>query len=274
MLAPGAGTKGKTLLPDDFSLRGVEGRLIKKDQDAWFFQLDSTENNKKAKAGTGEALNVLPSSTLERMIADVNDPVRAAAGYRLWATVTKYKGRNFIFPVNFLPLYPDESEEKPQAENLSTKSETGLAPSLIGGSVSEPNDELEIPKEILDKLKSGRILPSEGRKKSEESAIPGAGRQIQVKQNYVLVNRAGFLVKQADGSMVFSLDALGRSAGSTAGVLRLLPCQALELAERMQSAEPDRIRFKVAGVVTEYKGEEFLLLHRAVRTYNNGNLGR
>ena len=51
------------------------------------------------KAGT--RLELLPSSALERMTADRK--TRTTATYRLWnGRVTKYKGRNYIFPNFFL----------------------------------------------------------------------------------------------------------------------------------------------------------------------------
>jgi hypothetical protein len=58
---------------------------------------------------------------------------------------------------------------------------------------------------------------------------------------------------------------------------RLLPCQVLEQAE-LQSAtgglRSDQIRLKIAGIITEYKGDKYLLLQRATRVYSHGNFGR
>jgi hypothetical protein len=45
----------------------------------------------------------------------------------------------------------------------------------------------------------------------------------------------------------------------------------LESAEEKTANEPDKVRFKIAGIVTRYKGENYLLLHRIVRIYSNGN---
>jgi len=288
MLVLGAGTTGKTsstkrilVLPDGYMLRGVDGKLTEPDSnDARFFEIELAVSSATGTDGTGRAsigvkLELLPSSVLERMIADAN--AGSATGYRLWARITKYKGRNFIFPIKFLPL--SEAIETPPATSQPSQTETQATQQ----EAEEPNDELGIPKEILEKLKTGTSSPSTGLEQPERLVRAITGRPTQVKQNFMLVNRAGFLVKQADpatarsavtsGGMVFSLDAFGRSAGSTGGTIRLLPCQALEVTEQKQSFAPGMIRFIIAGIVTEYKGEQFLLLHRAIRAYNHGNFG-
>jgi len=100
---------------------------------------------------------------------------------------------------------------------------------------------------------------------------------VAIKQNSVLANKTGFIRDSGHGTRgtrygVFVFDALGRNIQQT--TVLLLPCRALELAEQEQSAEPDPIRFKIAGIVTEYKGEKFLLLQRATRVYSHGNFVR
>lgn len=278
MLVLGAGTTGKTsstkrilVLPDGYMLRGVDGKLTEPDSnDARFFEFElavssATGTDSTGRTGIGVKLELLPSSVLERMIADAN--ASSATGYRLWARVTKYKDRNFIFPTKFLPL--SEAKETPPATSQPSQPEAQPTQQ----EVEESNDELGIPKEILKKLKTGTSSPSTGLEQPEKLVRAITGRPTQVKQNFMLVNRAGFLVKQADGGMVFSLNAFGRSAGSTGGTIRLLPCQVLEVAEQKQSFAPGMLRFIIAGIVTEYKGEQLLLLHRAIRAYNHGNFG-
>jgi len=253
-----AGMTGKTLLPDGFILRGVEGKLVSQDaNEGWFFEFDSAVKHDKDVLKAGTSLKLLPASTLERMIADAND--RSAAGYRLWARVTKYKDRNFIFPEYFSPLGKAEPSPPSTVQQSQEKAQ------LI---ISEPNDELAIPKEILEKLEGRRTIPRRR-----------IGRQTAIKQNYVLANRTGFIRDSGHGTRgaghgVFVFDALGRNIQPASGGLGLLPCQALELAQQEQSAEPDPIRFKIAGIVTEYKGERFLLLQRAARVYSHSNFSR
>jgi len=286
-----AKTAGKTLLPDGFILRGVEGKLNSFDaNEGWFFEFDSAVKYDKDVLKAGTNLKLLPSSTLERMIADANDrslasaPVAEAAPatgaganyYRLWARVTKYKERNFIFPEYFLPL----GKAEPSPPSTVQQSQEKAQPII-----SEPNDELAIPKQILEKLEGRRTVPQQQ-----------ISQQTAIKQNYVLANRTGFIsscvpstalgagVRDAycekkntqyairNTQYVFVFDALGRNIQQTS--LRLLPCQTLELAQQIQVAEPDPVRFKIAGIVTEYKGQCFLLLQQATRVYSHDNFGR
>ena len=124
------------LLRDGFILVGVDGTLagpdspaptspigpwrpgcagIKSDADCqgwdrigevgagWFFELASDVNDSSSVVKAGTKLELLPSSALEKMIADAK--THPAATYRLWdGRVTRYKGRNFIFPNYFQPL--------------------------------------------------------------------------------------------------------------------------------------------------------------------------
>jgi hypothetical protein len=46
------------------------------------------------------------------------------------------------------------------------------------------------------------------------------------------------------------------------------------LAEITRAAIPEPVRFKIAGVVTKYKGEKYLLLQKATRIYGHGNFAR
>jgi len=290
----GTVTARKTPLRDGFVLTGVDGKLTGTDsndirfQDSnegsqsqyigfglpnrWFFEFDSDISDDKAVVKAGTSLELLPSSTLEKMTADVEkraaaSPVRNkspkattvpsvqtsnGASYKLWGRVTKYKGRNFIFPIYFLPL--SETKRPPPSTSQEPREKTG--PTL-----NDPNDALTIPKEILEKLKTRKILRPEQLKKG-----------LELKQDSILADRTGFVVRQGEGRLVFVFDALGRNVQQI--ILRLLPCQALESAERRQSAEADRLRFKIAGILTKYKGNHYLLLERTTRVYSHGNFGR
>ena len=289
----GAQTARQTLLRDGFVLRGIDGELTRQDGPApikreskpggcgsgWFFEFNTDVSDYRGRASAGTRLELLPSSELEKMIADVNE--RSAASYRLWGWVTKYKGSNFIFPNYFFPLgkisrpqsqtppKPRQKEQKP-TESTSTK-EFKQQPVI-----SEPNDILAIPQEIIEKLKAGRIVRP-GKLDRTPEAEEGVGDSVSAKkakleQDSILADRTAFLSRQEDGSLVFVLDAFGRNVRPVS--LRLLPCEVLELAERRQSAVPEQVRFKIAGIMTKYKGENYLLLQKATRVYSHQNFDR
>lgn len=284
----GAEAPRENLLWDGFVLMGVNGKITptalpdksEKASDAkthlergfnlisgengWLYEFAEDVNDLRVKASAGTTLELLPSTTLERLIADVNE--RSANTYRLSGWVTKYKGRNFIFPNHFLPVSTiiqrqPQTDQKPEEDIQSTPEKEAEQPA-----VSEPNDLLAMPKEIMERLKAGRIVRPPTPRRTPKT------KQIVLEQDSILADRSAFLVKQKDGRLVFILDALGRNVRPVS--LKLLPCEALELTELTQSAIPEPVRFKIAGIVTKYKGENYLLLHRATRVYSHGNFAR
>jgi len=279
----GAGPAGQALLRDGFVLRGVDGELIGPDSnDVWFFELGSDVNDYRAAVKAGTRLELLPSSALEKMAADVK--MRAAATYQLWdGRVTKYKGRNFIFPNYFLPLSKAKKPQRQQGRPADTTSEPQRKRELA---VDDANDVLVMPQEIVERLRarrekaadSGRRIAEtneapvdEPQPATEEEKLLDAKRYTQTADS-IFVDRTAFLVKQDEGRLAFVPDALGRNVQRLS--LRLLPCEALELAEQIQSVEPEPIRFKIAGIMTKYKGSKYLLLQKATRVYSHGNFGR
>jgi len=293
----GAGTARKGLLRDGFGLAGVDGRLTRQDSntspDMWFFELDLDVSDDKARVRAGTSLRLLPSSTLEKMTVDAEK--RFDKNYKLWGRVTKYKGRNYIFPVYFLPLSktskpelstlqkPREQEkqgrpaeapnsvptEGAQKESGSGKSEkAGQKPAIY-----DSNDVLAIPKEMMEKLRNKPTGPARRIDSYAVKAAPAkAPKQPPIEWDSVLADRTGFLIKQHKGLLVFAFDALGRNIQQVS--LQLLPCEALQRAERQQFVEVDPLRFKIAGIVTKYKGRNYLLLERALRAHSHESFGR
>jgi hypothetical protein len=285
-----------SLLRDGFVLNGVDGSLIGPDSnDVWFFELTSDVNDYKTIIKAGTKLELLPSSVLEKMIADKK--ARATAAYRLWnSRVTRYKGKNFIFPGYFMPLSkPEKPQPSPESKGgpQSRKGRPTAEPNQIPSKqpserrlkLDEPNDVLSIPQEIIEKLRAEReksAVSTQPIADSNEISVgksqPATKEKLPDVQSYarstdsVYVDRTGFLMTQKDGRFVFVPDALGRNVQKLS--LRLLPCAMLELTELKQAAEPDKVRFKIAGIITKYKGENYLLLEKATRAYSYGNFGR
>ncbi len=245
------GPKKAKPLTDGFVLAGVDGKLTGDDGNRWFFEFDSDVGDDKGRVCAGARLELLPSAALEKIIADMEE--RSWVSYRLWGRATRYKGKNFIFPIYFLPISEIERPQPPAPkESQQRKAE------LI---INEPNDALTIPEEIVAKLVTRRIVRTDQLRKG-----------LELKVDCILADRIGLIVRQADGGLVFVLDALGRGIQQIS--FPLLPCWALERAHQEQSAEPDPLRFKVSGVVTRYKGRYYLLLQRAARLYSHENFGR
>jgi len=283
----GAPSAPQALLRDGFVLRGIDGKLTRQDSHAlikelepglgprlnrygseWFFELGSDVSDYRVRARAGTRLELLPSATLEKMTADVNE-----RSVRLWGRVTRYKGENFIFPMYFLPL---SKTAKPQSQTPKAPQKPQRQKDRRRPAISEPDDILEIPQEIIEKLKTRKadrlmVLPetTEAKKRQQE---PEPAKRPEIKRDSILVDRTALLVEQDNGRLAFVLDALGRKVQHVS--LWLLPCEALELTEARQSAAPEPVRFKIAGIRSAYKGKGYLLLQKATRVYSHQNFDR
>jgi hypothetical protein len=291
-------------LRDGFPLTGIDGKLTGPDSnDSWFFEFDSDVTDNKGLIKAGQSLKLLPSAALEKMTDDMKN--RPTTDYRLWATATKYNDTNFIFPIYFLPLTKPAAPAKKQqlsSPEVSLQTETQITetpnstksvaeknPELQSElTINEPNDPLKMPQEIIAKLQTGRIATTEQPKQTpnaandvQQDSVPETSQKIetplptkapQLKPDSILADRTALLAANDDGQPVFVLDAIGRNLQQTS--FRLLPCQALEHAQHKQSEEPDQLRFKIAGIVTNYKGQNYLLLQRAILIYSHQNFGR
>jgi hypothetical protein len=288
-------------LQDGFVLRGIDGEVSSSDSNnGWLFKVNTDVNDGKDIVRAGANLEMLPSATLEKMTRlgrDVNE--RSAAGYRLWGRVTRYKSKNFIFPIYFLPLgklpqpaQASQTQEPPPQESAPAPDNGVRGPAEVPSTkqrgpedINEPNDVLNIPQEIIGKLRTRRIAQPAVSAPEEVNAVeqkptvaegregrpePEKGREF--KQDSILADRTALLVKQDDGQLVFVLDALGLNTPDVS--LLVLPCEALELTEQRQSAEPEPVPFKIAGIMTKYKGKYYLLLQKATRVYGYGNFGQ
>jgi hypothetical protein len=260
------------LLRDGFAINGVDGRINGRIGEGWFFELDSDVIDDKIVAKKGTNIQILPSATLQRILDDMK--IRHSDNYCIWGRATKYKGKNFIFPIYFLPL---SKIEKPKPETPQAPPEPNAQeqepPGIPEPNINEPNDILAIPQEIIEKIKTKRLeltkLQDTDAAILDQASVEKLNRTHR--QDTVLADRTAFLDKQ-DGQLVFTLDALGRSVPKIS--LQLLPCEALELTERKQSAALEQPKFKIAGIMTEYQGQNYLLLQKATTVYNYGNFAR
>jgi len=293
----GAETSRRLLLRDGFGLAAVDGELVLQDSNTapelWFFRLACDVNDGRGRVAGGTTLELLRSSTLEKMTIDAGR--RAGKNYRLWGRVTKYKGRNFIFPAYFLPLAKTSKPEvaplqEPEggtkegqpvvppnsvpAKGTEEKSNSGDSGKVgRGPAFYDSNDALPIPKEMIERLKSKPVRPTKRTDSGAEKVLMvKPAEHAAIRRDPVLADRTGFLRVPEEGLPLFALDALGRNIQLRS--LQLLPCQTLERGEQKQRGEPDPLRLKIAGIVSQYKGKDYLLLERAVRVYSHENFDK
>jgi hypothetical protein len=212
---------------------------------------------------------MLGSATLEKMAADAKE--RSDAMFRIWAKVTKFEGKNYLFAVYYLSL---RKIDRPAEEKGRNEVNT------VTQAVNTPNDVVNIPAEIVALLRQSEVLPTTEAQATRQE-------ELQLKQDKIFANRVGRVVAKNGGSTlsttlktgalttggyVFEADALGRGVGKFE--IKLLPCQKLEDALAQVRSESNPVRFNVAGILTRYKGEQYLLLQKATRMYSYGNFGR
>jgi len=269
----GAEAEPRHLLADGFILGKVEGRLASRDSNegsvqgwsGWFFEFASDVSDGGGSVKAGEKLELLPSATLEQMVADAAG--RGGAGYQLRGRVTRYKGKNFIFPRRFAPLNPAGRQETRQHQGGPNDSGTEQE-SSADTAANEANDVVTIPAEVMEKLQGARSI---GRTAAYDRSAVGLGRR----GDYLIADRTGAfenLGEQSTGAghkAKFVVDGLGRNLAEIR--FKLLPCEALERAERAQSGRLEQLRFKIAAIATRYEGKGYLLLEKADRAYGYGN---
>ena len=251
-------------LTDGTILTGVDGKLVPGGAaDKWFFDLVADANSISGPVIAGTRFELLPCRTLELLIADVND--RFTPTYRLSVRVTRFEGKNFLFPTYYLPLSKSKSAEAQDTEQGQPHVLREPAKSR------EPDPELAIPPEVMDKLNDRRFVRELQREsgKSDRPELPKSLDRMLVDALGRIEPVASGLQPPASRRYAFIPDAFGWGVGGTR--YGLLPCATLEQALQIQAASPDSVRFSAAGIATEFKGTKYLLLQRMIRTYDHGN---
>lgn len=259
-------------LREGFVFDGVEGMVTRADEkkDRWLFTPDVDVSDGRGIIKAGQPIELLPSSTLEKITADIEEP-KGATAVRLWATVTRYSNRYLLtgsvledisvhkdfFDKNFLLAWyfiPMSAIEEPQS-----KTETDESAAESPAPAKQSQEDAIIPVDVMAMLKPKRMVNLAKLKK------------LDITGDVMLADRTGFVVSDQP-SKVLKMDSLGRNVEDIS--FRLLPCEVLQRTERNLDASAYRQRYRVAGRVTKYKGEFYMLLQRAVRTYNHGNFAR
>lgn len=266
-------TADQPLLADSFVLTGIEGTVEHRpDTNQWVFIGDVNITDGQTTVQAGYPIAFLPSAALEKLIVEPNRlPVRC----RLWARVTTYHAKNYLFATYFLV---DQTIQASKSQISDLKSQTKEAPvdtkqmkeSEKPTAVEEPaesDDPFELPAEVRQKLQNEAVVRPVEQESPKEPAEPKT-RNITANDR-MMVNRYGFIRRQPDGHFTFVPDGLGHNISRQA--YQLLPCRTLESIENRRDITRRRIRYRISGVATTFKGHEYLLLQKATRTYSYGN---
>lgn len=269
-----------TLLVEGFLFDYVEGEASR-DGQRWLFRPDVELTDGRGTLKATDLIQLLPCGTLEKIEAYAEDSKEPVA-IKLRGTVTRYSNRyllrkrfrdiklekkyleenlvekNFLFPMDFLPLSAVKAE-KPEAETEKEKPDTEK-PSDDKPADTKPKvkrSDSIIPADIMTMLRPKRVINLTKMKKV-----------LDIENDVMLADRTGFIVRKKNRK-ILTLDGLGRKVDGMS--FKLLPCEGLQFAEKLDFRDTGRKRYRIAGIVTKYKGEYYMLLSRAVRTYNHGN---
>jgi hypothetical protein len=246
-----------TVLREDTLIEATYGQLIRQDE-KWSFKFDTDVNDLRTTIKAGTPFDLLPSSALQEMI-DISKTAKLTK-FKLWAIVTKYKNKNFLFTYYSLPVSEPNTPmpAKPAAEPNETQQPKKNTSSAAD--IDDPNDDLSVPAEIKKRLSPTRVI-----RPAQLIALPKTKQKI----DSTMADRTGFIVETDPNQFVFVFDEIGRNVQKIS--IPLLPCQALELSQKTQLEEPEKIRFKIAGRVTIFEDKYYMLLQRAAHTYSFGN---
>jgi hypothetical protein len=236
-------------LRDGFVINGSNG-VVKRvpDQDRWFFIPETEITDGRGTHLAEHPMELLPCSTLEK-IGAMGEGDKAVL-LRLWARVVMYKNENFLYPVYFIPTSLVEEAAPPAPGNTKVQAVP----------VPEPNEPSIIPDNIRSLLKPKQVVN-----------LSKVRTMLEVENDVVLANRTGFITIQPGPD--FQPDGFGRNVEDLS--FHLLRCTGLEAIEsQLTSSGPSRQRYKVAGIITRYKGQYYLLMQRATRTYTHGNFNQ
>ena len=181
---------------------------------------------------------------LEQIIQLAGD--RKAIEVRLWAMVTEYRAKNYLYSLYFLPM-------KKASEPISPKSNKPESVKVE----SKPNKESVLPSEILQMIEKN---PVPDLKQLDELVV--------LTSDYNIIHRMG-MITEIEGDFSFRPDAFGQNIDKA--IYHLLPCTALEDIQRNRQKSLGRHHYVVSGVITGCQGKNYILLRRVVRTFTNGN---
>ena len=237
------------LIIEGFLFNGIDGTITRaEDKKTWVFIADEDITDGRAVIKAGGPWELLPSSMLATITDQADDDY--TAGIKLWARVTRYDDRNMLFCWYYIPMTNGSDEPKTEPTDRQPDEQPQL----------EDDDDSIIPKNIMAILKPPRVVN-----------LAKLRKVVETEGNAMLAERTGFVIEQ-DGEKILKIDSLGRNVDEMS--FKLLGNEVLKWTELKIENSPNPLRFRIAGIVTKYNDEYYILLQRATRAYNHGNFVR
>ncbi|MCK5564825.1 MAG: hypothetical protein KAJ07_06225 [Planctomycetes bacterium] len=239
------------LITEGFLFNGTDGTITRsEDKKTWVFIADEDITDGRAIIKAGDPLDLLPSSMLAKITGQADDDY--TAGIKLWARITRYDDRNLLFCWYYIPMTDDS--DKPETEPNDRQPDE--QPQIE----NDDDEDSIIPKNVMAILKPKRVVN-----------LAKLRKVVEAEGNAMLAERTGFIIEQ-DGQKILKIDSLGRNVDEMS--FKLLGNEVLKWTELKIEKSPHPLRFRIAGIVTKYNGQYYILLQRATRAYNHGNFVR
>jgi hypothetical protein len=105
--------------------------------------------------------------------------------------------------------------------------------------------------------------PAPDRTSGANAVAPGAAQMSVIREGSFIVDRTGRLTKSADGQQYeFTFDADGKNMKDPPVII--LPNLKLMAMETAVNASSRDLQFRITGMVTEYRGRNYVLLEKVV----------
>jgi hypothetical protein len=252
-----ASLQAETLMPEGFVINGIDGVAVKSEtsNEDWSFVTSVELTYMKTVLAKDTLLPILPSNGRGQIQSIAQD--KAKIPVRIWGILTQYRKKNYLFPIQVLPLTvsaPTPVESKPLPSADPTKTDPN----------ADPNTDEVMPAELLAILRSQQRVDLA---QLSEVVATQETTAVAYERESSLIGKAGYIT--LGETKQFIPDAFGRKIEKTSFIL--LPCLTLENTEERLSRGLGRYRYTISGIMTPCQGKNYLLLYRAVRTYSNHN---
>lgn len=257
--------QAETLMPEGFVVNGIDGVAVKGETsgDDWSFVPSVELTYMKTVLAKGTPLPILLSSGQGQIQSIAQNKTEIPV--RIWGILTQYHKKNYLFPIQVLPLtvsVPKPVVPEPESSAQSVK--------------ADPNADEVMPAELLKILRSqqridlARLGEVAASRKTTATQKTTAGQDVtatpEIRESS-MIGKDGYII--LGETKQFVPDAFGRKVANMDFVL--LPCLTLENVEGRLSRGFGRYRYTISGIMTQCQGKNYLLLYRAVRTYSNHN---
>ena len=164
---------------------------------------------------------------------------------------------------------PEQADEQPAATPSDQPSDDAEGRTPRQPSVEDVLEEFQ-----KQRPKAEPLMPREA---DDEAAAPagasgtGDGTRLRLPDGYFLVDRTGRLVRDGDW-WVISFVSDNHPDKAPDPPMKLLPNQMLERMVRESQDGTQTVNFIVSGEVTDFMGENYLLLRKLMRRRDMGNL--